>query len=189
MPERFRSGHSELRDGFFKAPTARAMGTGRDLFGVRKDGSEVPIEIGLNPISSPEGSFVLTSIIDITERKRAQDEVAAAKLEVEARNKDLETMLHVTSHDLREPLRAIRNFSLMLYDRYGNQIDDKGRDLLNRVKGGAERLDRLVQDILNVTRARRIFPPEIVIPSRAIVADALRVLSSRIAETHAQGSR
>jgi PAS domain S-box-containing protein len=186
VPERFRSAHGALRNGFFNQPTARAMGSGRDLFGIRKDGAEVPIEIGLNPISSPEGNFVLTSIIDITERKRAQDEVAAAKLEVESRNKDLETMLHVTSHDLREPLRAIRNFSLMLSDRYGNQIDDKGRDLLSRVKGAAERLDRLVQDILNVTKARRILPPETVIPGRVIVADALRVLSSKIADTHAQ---
>jgi PAS domain S-box-containing protein len=185
VPERFRGSHGSLRDGFFDAPAARAMASGRDLFGIHKNGGKVPIEIGLNPISSPEGNFVLTSIIDITERKRAQDQVAAAKFEVESRN-DLETMLHVTSHDLREPLRAIRNFSLLLSERYGDQIDDKGKDLLNRVKGGAERLDRLVQDILNVARARRIFPPEELIPSRLIVADALRVLSSRIADTHAQ---
>ncbi len=186
VPERFRSTHGDLRKGFFSAPEARAMGSGRDLYGLRKNGVEVPIEIGLNPISSPEGNFVLTSIIDITERKRAEDDVALAKLEAESRNKDLETMLHVTSHDLREPLRAIRNFSLMLTERYGPQMDDKGRDLLNRVRGGAERLDRLVQDILNVARARRISPPESSISSRVIVMDALRVLSSRIADTRAQ---
>jgi PAS domain S-box-containing protein len=185
VPERFRSAHRDLRGGFFNAPTARAMGSGRDLFGIRKNGTEVPIEIGLNPISSPEGNFILTSIIDITERKRAQDEVAAAKLEVESRNKDLETMLHVTSHDLREPLRAIRNFTLILSERYSHQIDDKGKDLLNRVRGGAERLDRLVQDILDVTRARRILPPDDLLAGRLIVADALRVLNSRIADTHA----
>lgn len=185
VPERYRGPHHSLRAHFFAAPTARAMGSGRDLFGVRKDGAEVPIEIGLNPITTPEGNFVLTSIIDITERKRAQDEIAAAKLEVESRNKDLETMLHVTSHDLREPLRAIRNFSTMLSDSYSAQIDQKGRDLLNRVRIGAERLDRLVQDILNVAKTRRILPPEALIPGRVIVADALRVLSSRIADTHA----
>jgi PAS domain S-box-containing protein len=185
VPERFRHAHSGHRVTFFSAPSTRPMGAGRDLFGLRKDGSEMPIEIGLNPIESAEGAFVLSSIIDITERKRAQDEIAAAKLEIESRNKDLETMLHVTSHGLREPVRAIQNCSKLLADRYASQIDDKGKDLLSRMKRGADRLDRLLLDILNVARAGRILPPERCIPARLVVADALRVLSSRIAETHA----
>jgi PAS domain S-box-containing protein len=185
VPERFRNVHRGHRGMFFSAPTARPMGAGRDLFGVRKDGTEMPIEIGLNPIESSDGTFVLSSIIDITERKRAQDEIAAAKLEIESRNKDLETMLHVTSHDLREPVRALQNFSKMLADRYASQIDEKGQDLLARMKRGADRLDRLLLDILNVARAGRISPPTGCIPGRLIVADALRALSSRIAETHA----
>jgi two-component system, sensor histidine kinase PdtaS len=74
VPERFRTTHLADRSGFFSgAPTARAMGSGRDLFGVRRDGKEVPIEIGLNPIKSAEGVFVLASIIDITDRKMSED--------------------------------------------------------------------------------------------------------------------
>jgi PAS domain S-box-containing protein len=73
VPERYRKGHPGHRKDFFIRPYARAMGAGRDLFGLRKDGTEVPIEIGLNPIQSDEGTFVLASIIDITERKRAQE--------------------------------------------------------------------------------------------------------------------
>jgi two-component system, sensor histidine kinase PdtaS len=75
VPERFRHVHRGHRGTFLNAPTARAMGAGRDLFGVRKDGSEVPIEIGLNPISSADGNFVVASIIDITERKTAENKV------------------------------------------------------------------------------------------------------------------
>ena len=72
VPRRFRNIHVTQRNGFLKAPTTRFMGAGRDLFGLCKDGREIPIEIGLNPIATPHGEFVLASIIDITERKRSE---------------------------------------------------------------------------------------------------------------------
>jgi len=73
VPARFRDHHPSLRDGYFGNPHVRAMGAGRDLFGLRKDGSEFPVEIGLNPINSGGETFVLASVIDITQRKRAQE--------------------------------------------------------------------------------------------------------------------
>ena len=75
VPERFRSGHPESRMGFYAAPQARPMGAGRDLYAVRKDGTELPVEIGLNPIETEQGMLVLGAIVDITERKRAEEEI------------------------------------------------------------------------------------------------------------------
>ena len=75
VPERYRAGHSELRAMFQGEPAARPMGAGRDLFGLRKDGAEVPIEIGLNPISTSQGDFVLAAIIDISERRRSEQAI------------------------------------------------------------------------------------------------------------------
>src|SRR5439155_9029051 len=72
LPRRYQSQHRQLRADFFRAPAARPMGAGRDLFGLRKDGTEVPVEIGLNPLRIAEQTFVLASIIDITERKQGE---------------------------------------------------------------------------------------------------------------------
>lgn len=73
MPERFRAAHERARNGFFVHPDARALRAGRELYGLRRDGSEVPIEIGLQPIDTPDGRYALASVIDISERRRADE--------------------------------------------------------------------------------------------------------------------
>ncbi len=75
VPQRFRGAHPEHRTGFSARPQARPMGAGRDLYAVRKDGSEFPVEIGLNPIETDEGPLVLSAIVDITARKAAEEEI------------------------------------------------------------------------------------------------------------------
>src|SRR5207244_9809485 len=72
-PRKYRGKHPANRMEFMREPRARAMGAGRDLRGLRKDGSEFPVEIGLNPIETEQGIWVLSAIVDITERKRAED--------------------------------------------------------------------------------------------------------------------
>lgn len=81
VPQRFRQQHRTFRGGYFGNPQPRPMGVGRDLAGCRADGSEFPIEIGLNPIATEAGVMVLASIIDITERQRAQQRLESALLE------------------------------------------------------------------------------------------------------------
>lgn len=78
VPERFRFGHPSMRESYFEEPTSRAMGHGRELFALHKDGHEFPVEIGLNPIHTDEGILVLAAIVDITERVRAQEMIRLA---------------------------------------------------------------------------------------------------------------
>jgi two-component sensor histidine kinase len=89
-----------MRAGFMRAPVTRAMGAGRDLFGQRKDGSEVPIEIGLNPLQTGEGAVVLASIIDITERRRAADRLLESL-------REKEVMLREIHHRVKNNLAVI----------------------------------------------------------------------------------
>src|ERR1041385_1660348 len=78
VPERFRANHPGFRAGFMADPKVRAMGAGRELFGVRKDGSEVRVEIGLTPVATPEGLFVLSTVVDVSARQRAEARFRAA---------------------------------------------------------------------------------------------------------------
>ena len=78
VPGRFLSGHAGHRAAFLASPESRPMGQGRDLYALRKDGTEVPVEIGLNPIDTPSGLMVVTSVFDLTERKRAEARFQAA---------------------------------------------------------------------------------------------------------------
>jgi two-component system, sensor histidine kinase and response regulator len=78
VPERFRQAHPGYRRNFTAQPEARLMGAGRDLHGQRKDGSEFPVEIGLNPIQTAQGMMILSTVADITERKLAEDRFAQA---------------------------------------------------------------------------------------------------------------
>jgi PAS domain S-box-containing protein len=75
VPERYRAKHPDYRAGFFTNPAARAMGVGRDLFGRRKNGTEFPVEIGLNPIETEDGLLVISAIVDITERKKEAERI------------------------------------------------------------------------------------------------------------------
>jgi GAF domain-containing protein len=116
---------------------------------------------------------------EIAERGRARAELAV-------KNRDLETLLYVISHDLREPLRAIENFSRIVNDRYSHHLDEKGQDFLWRVILGARRLNHLLDDVLTLSRSQRMGVPTEEIDGETIVLEALRRLEGKISATNAQ---
>lgn len=124
VPTRFRRRHPRHRKRFVSQPTARPMGAGRDLTARRRDGTEFPVEIGLNPIVSAAGTFVLSAIVDLSDRKRAQRQLEAANRQL-ARLATTDPLTGLKNHgafmselesQLQFGLRAGRSLSLLMLD-------------------------------------------------------------------------
>jgi PAS domain S-box-containing protein len=113
VPERFRAEHPGYRHAFFRRPAARPMGAGRDLHGRRRDGSEFPVEIGLTPIETEDGVFVLSAIVDITERKQAEERSRRqlAEMAHAGRLITVGEMFSGLAHEINQPLAAAANYA------------------------------------------------------------------------------
>ena len=109
VPESLRSAHAGHRESYLLRPSARVMGAGRDLYGRRKNGSEFPVEVGLNPIRSSEGKAILASIIDITARRQLEEETAQQRSQLAhlSRVTMLGELSGALAHELHQPLTAI----------------------------------------------------------------------------------
>ena len=137
VPEQVRSGHRGFRHDYLCDPQARPMGAGRELFGRRKDGSEVPVEIGLSPIHTSKGLLVLASIVDITERKLAELEAARQRHDLAhlARVTALGELSSSLAHELTHPLTAILS-NAQAAQRFlaDDDVDlDEVREILNDI--------------------------------------------------------
>lgn len=156
-----------------------AIGHRLEATAVRMGGELFHAEMAMQAIPLEGKTVFAVFLQDITARKRAQDELAA-------KNKDLETLLYVTSHDLREPLRSIESFARLVNDRYADKIDDKGKDFLRRITEGTKRLDRLIEDVLMLSRAQRTLEPIEGLSSADLVAEVLKQLEGKIETTQAR---
>ncbi len=186
IPERYRSQHTGLRTGFAAAPEARSMGAGRDLFGLRKDGSEFAVEIGLNPIKTPDGPCVLCAILDITERKMTAEVLAQHADELRRSNNDLEQFAYVASHDLQEPLRMVASYVELLSERYSGQLDDRADKYIHYAVDGAKRMKQLVTDLLSFSRVGTQGKPLQPLDSAQVLRGVLFELRPRVEETGAE---
>ena len=214
VPERFRAGHPERRRAYAAAPEARRMGAGRDLYALRRDGSEFPVEIGLNPVEDDSGAAVLAAIVDITERKRLEEELrrtnerlearvhertealeeqAAALAQVrdglEQRNLELRSFAHVVSHDLQGPLRNIAGFVQLLAARRSEALDDEARGWVQRTVDSVQRMQALIRDLLAYSAVDERARPFERVELDAALDDALALLESSLRESQAQLTR
>ena len=190
IPPRYRESHVQGLKRFLKTGTAVVLNRRLEMAALHQNGREFPIEISISHVSSSGRSSFNAFIHDISERKRAQEEIlnlntelSCEVSELEARNKELEAFSYSVSHDVRAPLRHIIGFSSMLSEEFAQDVTPAARGHLEKIQNGALRLQQMVGDLLSFSRLGaqelKLYPTDLAALVKQVISELQPELGGR----------
>lgn len=187
VPTELRNAHRSHIKQFFRSPVRRTMGRDRgELQGRRKSGECFPIEVGLTPVESENEYYVISSIVDISERQRQQAQLNALNNELLRKNQEMEQFIYTVSHDLKAPLVTIAGFATRLRNTPDIHFPDKQIHQIDRILANVKAMDALLQDLLHLSRIIKRDLQKTWINSHHALEKALDSLEGHITETGAE---
>ncbi len=174
-PDRMRKGYqyviSRAPEAIVDVRTVNPLGLG---------GRDTVIEFSRRAVNVDGRWVIVTLMRDITEARRAEEEIRQRVAELTRSNQELEQFAYVTSHDLSEPLRMVASYTQLLSRRYADKFDDDGREFIKYAVDGAQRMKQLIDDLLMYSRAGRSKVPMRQIRLDRALDDALANLANAI---------
>lgn len=152
MPKAFRAAHVLHRARYHEGPVPRSMGVGLELFALRADGTQIPVEISLSPVHTTRRRWVCAALRDMTSRRTREAELEAARRSADSANAAKSEFLSSMSHELRTPLNAILGFAQLLHRDKKHPLSDRQRGWVEHVLRGGQHLLRLIDDVLDLAR-------------------------------------
>ncbi len=180
----------ELHDGYLEnylsTGEGKIIGIGREVTGLRKDGSIFPFRLSISEVNLTNERLFTGIVHDLTNEKEAEAKLKLYAKELERSNRDLQDFAYISSHDLQEPLRKIQAFGTRIQKKELEMLSPQGRDYLQRMLNAAQRMRKLIDDLLNFSRVSTRANPFVPTDLNEIVWDVLSDLEITIQETNAE---
>jgi len=156
MPSPYREMHDTFLSRYRDTGEKKIIGIGREVIGLRKDGSVFPMDLSVAEMRFGERRMFTGIVRDITERKAAEEQNRRLLQEISSANEELSSFAYVVSHDLKAPLRAIGSLADWLSTDYADKFDEEGKEHMRLLVNRVHRMGGLIDGILQYSRVGRV---------------------------------